>query len=178
MSHIDEGALHAYLDGALDEYPPAEAKGVREHLEACAECALRLEDERRVRSAAATILGHASPRVEAPSFEELKAYVKATRPAVGRVSVRLYRMGWAASVVLALGVGWLARGGELDRALGPGGLPGAAPLVVTDLEAGARSAPAGVALPQSSEELAAAASTATTASAPAPGAERGVGGGR
>ena len=26
MSHVDEGALHAYLDGALDEYPPAEAR--------------------------------------------------------------------------------------------------------------------------------------------------------
>ena len=33
MSHVDDGALHAYLDGALEEYPIAEARRVREHLE-------------------------------------------------------------------------------------------------------------------------------------------------
>ena len=42
MSHIDEGALHAYLDGALDSYPAAEATRIREHLESCAACAARL----------------------------------------------------------------------------------------------------------------------------------------
>ena len=174
MSHIDEGALHAYLDGALDEYPAAEAKQVREHLEACAECALRLEDERHVRSAAATILGHAAPRVEAPSFEELKAYVKATRPVVGRVSVRLHRMGWAASVVLALGIGWLARGGELDRALEPGGLTGAEELEAIDPNAGAPSAPAADMLQEPAIELDATAATAlgTTDAEPVPVAGR------
>ena len=46
MSHVDEGALHAYLDGALDEYPAAEGRRVREHLDLCPECAERLEVER------------------------------------------------------------------------------------------------------------------------------------
>jgi hypothetical protein len=119
MSHVDEGALHAYLDGALDEYPPAEARGVREHLKDCAECAERLEEERRIRQDASAILGLATPDVDVPSFEELKAYVQATRPTVGRPTLRLYRLGWAASVILALGVGWMARGGLLDEAMGP-----------------------------------------------------------
>lgn len=110
MWHVDDGALHAYLDGALEEYPAAEARRVREHLDACAECRDRLDDERRVREAAASILGFTAPRVEAPTFEDLRAYVRAHGSRPGR-SVRLNRLGWAASVVLALGAGWVLRGG-------------------------------------------------------------------
>ncbi|MEX2048394.1 MAG: hypothetical protein WEB90_02335 [Gemmatimonadota bacterium] len=120
MWHIDEGALHAYLDGALDEYPAAEARRVREHLDACAECADRLAAERRTRERADEILALAAPRVEAPSFEDLRAYVRRNQPVTTRVSVRLYRMGWAASVALALGTGWMLRGGALDPVLSPG----------------------------------------------------------
>jgi hypothetical protein len=116
MSHVDEGALHAYLDGALDEYPEAEANHVRDHLETCQHCAIRLEAQRRVRQDANAILGLAVPHVEVPSFEELRAYVKATRPMPTRASVRLYRFGWAASVVLAIGAGWLVRDGQLANA--------------------------------------------------------------
>jgi len=117
MSHVDEGALHAYLDGALDEYPAAEARRVREHVETCAVCAERLADERRVRDDARAILDLAAPKVAIPTFEELRAYVRAgesKRAAAGR----LYKMGWAASVVLALGTGWLLRGGPIDPATG------------------------------------------------------------
>lgn len=114
MSHVDEGALHAYLDGALDEYPAHEARRVREHLELCAECATRLETERLLRQDASEILGLAIPNVEAPSFEELRAYVKATRPATSPKALRLYRLGWAASIMVALGVGWMVRDGQLE----------------------------------------------------------------
>jgi hypothetical protein len=112
MSHVDEGALHAYLDGALDEYPAAEAIRIREHVETCAVCADALAAERKVREEAHAILGLAAPRVETPTFEELRAYVRASRPGRTVISVRLYRLGWAASVVLALGTGWLLRGGR------------------------------------------------------------------
>ncbi|MGE0158746.1 MAG: hypothetical protein AB7T31_04990 [Gemmatimonadales bacterium] len=113
MSHVDEGALHAYLDGALDEYPAAEARRVREHVETCAVCTERLAEERRIRDEARGILDLAAPRVEVPTFEELRAYVRAgqsQRRALGR----LHKMGWAASVVLALGTGWFLRGGRVD----------------------------------------------------------------
>ena len=119
MSHVDEGALHAYLDGALDEFPAGEAKRVREHLESCAECAVRLEEERRIRQDAEAMLTLATPSVDIPSFEDLRAYVKATRPAPSRATVRMYRMGWAASVVLALGAGWMVRGGQLQPVSAP-----------------------------------------------------------
>jgi hypothetical protein len=113
MSHVDEGALHAYLDGALDEYPAAEARRVREHVETCAVCADRLAEERRVREEARSILDLAAPKVDVPTFEELRAYVRAgqsRRMAFGR----LYKMGWAASVALALGTGWMIRGSGID----------------------------------------------------------------
>lgn len=113
MSHVDEGALHAYLDGALDEYPAAEAQHVRDHLEVCEACRERLEVERAVRDEAASILGLAAPEVEVPTFEELRAYVRANPPRRSPVSVRLYRLGWAASLVLAVGTGWLLRGRQV-----------------------------------------------------------------
>ena len=116
MSHVDEGALHAYLDGALDEYPVAEARRIREHLDVCATCAERLEVERGLRSDAHAMLGMAAPVVDLPSFEELRAYVERTRPAPSRTSVRITRLSWAASVMLALGVGWTLRGGRMEPA--------------------------------------------------------------
>jgi hypothetical protein len=116
MSHVDEGALHAYLDGALDEYPAAEAERVRDHLARCPECADRLEWERRVREHATAILGLAVPEVTVPSLEELRAYVRSMPPSRTWASVRLYRLGWAASVVLAVGAGWMLRGGGVPTA--------------------------------------------------------------
>ena len=113
MSHVDEGALHAYLDGALDEYPAAEARRIREHVETCAVCAEALSAERLVRDEAHAILGLATPAVEVPTFEELRAYVNASRPSRTTAMGGLYRMGWAASVVLALGTGYLLRGGDV-----------------------------------------------------------------
>jgi hypothetical protein len=113
MSHIDKGALHAHLDGALDEYSAAEAARIRDHLDTCGACSELLAVERAVRSDASRILGYASPEVDLPTLEELRAYVKTTRPAPRPAAVRMYRMGWAASVVLALGAGWMVRDGQV-----------------------------------------------------------------
>lgn len=140
MSHVDEGALHAYLDGALDEYPAAEADRIRSHLDACAECAGRLEEERRVRGDAHAILALASPEVEPPGFEELKAYVERTRPVRSPASARLWRLGWAASVVLALGTGWLVRGQTAQRGLMTSPPPATEEFAESDRTAGAAKA--------------------------------------
>lgn len=111
MSHVDKGALHAYLDGALDEYPAGEARRVREHLDACAECAQVLEEERLLREDTRELLAMASPSVEAPPLEELRSLAR-SGGGLGEVRPRLklYRFSWAASVVLALGVGWMLGG--------------------------------------------------------------------
>lgn len=105
MSHVDEGALHAYLDGALDEYPAADADRVREHLEVCGTCRDRLEEERTIRDQAASILGVAAPRVDVPTLEELRSFVRARTKERSPTPSRLYRLGWAASIVVALGIG-------------------------------------------------------------------------
>src|SRR5690606_5297442 len=69
MSHVDEGALHAYLDGALDEYPVAEARRIRAHLECCGPCIGRLEEERSVRERASAVLSAADAPVVMPPLE-------------------------------------------------------------------------------------------------------------
>ncbi|MEQ9400255.1 MAG: zf-HC2 domain-containing protein [Longimicrobiales bacterium] len=117
MSHVDEGALHAYLDGALDAYPASEAAFVREHLEHCAACAARLDEARALRDRAASVLSLVEPgAVDMPPLEELRRRAAAGAGSVarpGRIG-RMRRMAWAASVVLALGTGWVLR----DRAPG------------------------------------------------------------
>lgn len=160
MWHVDDGALHAYLDGALDEYPAAEASRVREHLEACAECAGRLAQERRVRDEAHDILGLAAPDVAVPTLEELRAYVRAQAPERTITSVRLYRLSWAASVVLALGTGWLLRGGV------PPTVTASQAAFDAESPSAARDAAEGRAQPAASSELDASARESTSEALP------------
>ncbi|MFQ5809717.1 MAG: anti-sigma factor family protein [Armatimonadota bacterium] len=119
MEHIPEGVLHAYLDGQLAGAEAAGApEGGRErqeievHLAECAECRGRLEEVRRVRDRADSILSASGPvEVSPPPFEEIlaRSRVQATRRRVFRLN-RVTALGWAATIVLAVGVGWIARG--------------------------------------------------------------------
>jgi hypothetical protein len=114
MSHISKGALHAYLDGALDEYPSNEAEAIRQHLDACIECAARLDVERGIRDDASAILAGTAPLIEMPPLEELRAMAAALDAPRKSGPSRLYRMGWAASIVLAVGGGWMLRDGQVQ----------------------------------------------------------------
>src|SRR5439155_15691994 len=51
MSHVDEGTLHAYLDGEL---PSSERVALEAHLAQCATCRAGLEEERALRARAST----------------------------------------------------------------------------------------------------------------------------
>ncbi len=114
MSHVDEGALHAYLDGALDALPASEAARIRQHLASCGTCARRLEEERALREEASSILAGADPGVGAmPPLEELRQRA-AARTRVGS-GFRLRQLTWAASLVVAVGTGWLLRGSRDPR---------------------------------------------------------------
>ena len=98
MSHVDDGTLHAYLDGELS---PVEARGVEAHVAQCPGCRGRLEEERALIARADELLGRAAPPDRAvPPF----------RPGDLEPPVRLWwrvrlPLAWAATVLLALGVG-------------------------------------------------------------------------
>jgi len=108
MSHVDEGTLHAYLDGEL---PTGEARDLEAHVAQCRECRVRLDEERALIARADELLGLAAPPDRAiPPF----------RPGDREPPVRLWwrvrlPLAWAATVVLALGAGLYLGSGVLPR---------------------------------------------------------------
>jgi hypothetical protein len=98
MSHVDDGMLHAYLDGEL---APAEAQGVDAHLAQCPDCRRRLDEERALIARADELLAMAAPPERAGP--PLRAG-DVRPPARLWWQVRL-PLAWAATVLLALGIG-------------------------------------------------------------------------
>lgn len=105
MSHVDDGTLHAYLDGELT---PVERARLEAHVAECAACRNRLDEERALIERASGLLGLAQPPERAaPPLHELR------RPSVvWRLRVPV---AWAATVVLALGLGYYAGDRMSDR---------------------------------------------------------------
>ncbi|MEW5930195.1 MAG: zf-HC2 domain-containing protein [Gemmatimonadota bacterium] len=106
MRHVDEGLLHAWLDGERAALEPGAADEVRRHLAGCGECRARLEEARGLRDRAEALLRGGDPagmEVDVPPFEALAARPAPARHGRGRM------LAWAASLALALGAGWLAR---------------------------------------------------------------------
>ena len=101
MSHVDEGTLHAYLDGELS---PDERQAVANHLSQCATCRASLAEERALLERASAVLGAARPLERpAPPFEQVR---RASKPSPWRVRRSI---AWAASIVLAIGLGYSLR---------------------------------------------------------------------
>lgn len=110
MSHVDEGELTAYADGA---YTPGEpdAERIALHLTECVNCRNRLAQAQALGGRAAEILAVAAPASFAvPSFDELRAAAKPQRR-----TMRAIPMTWAASVLLAVGLGWFGRDAMLQQ---------------------------------------------------------------
>ncbi len=101
MSHVDEGTLHAYLDGELSG---AERAQLEAHLAECAPCRDRLAEERGLIERADRLL----------TLAELPAG-HTHRPAPAPVQSQRRRPrfavpgAWAASIALAFLTGWLLR---------------------------------------------------------------------
>ena len=104
MSHVDEGTLHAYLDGEL---PSSERAAVDAHLAQCAPCRGALAEERALLERANALLGSARP-VErpVPPFEQLR---RVSKRSPWRVRMPY---AWAATIVVALGIGYYLRSPE------------------------------------------------------------------
>ena len=115
--HVGEGEMHAYLDGELDAVLGDAACAVREHLVGCPLCRMRLDEEAGLRAAADAVLaGALPPAAPPPPLESLKDRAQGedgpTSSASGGRRTRRRRMAslaWAASVAVALGLGWSVR---------------------------------------------------------------------
>ena len=100
VSHVDEGMLHAYLDGEL---PAPERAALEIHIAQCATCSARLADERSLIERASAVLRAARPSERpAPPLSELTSRRQRGRRIFG---ARL-PFAWAATVLLALGIGY------------------------------------------------------------------------
>jgi hypothetical protein len=99
MSHVDDGALHAYLDG---EVTPAERADIEAHLAGCTACRTRLGEEQALLRRATELLGRAQPPDHAaPPLRTLETRRRPRR--------WLLPLTWAATVVLAVGLGYSLR---------------------------------------------------------------------
>src|SRR5437773_12539734 len=100
MSHVDEGTLHAYLDGEL---PSGDRATLEAHVAQCATCRTALADERALRDRARAVLGRARPLERpTPPLEQIRR-TPPRRPRRARMPV-----AWAAPSVLAPRPGQLA----------------------------------------------------------------------
>ncbi len=111
-AHLSEGELHTYLDGALDLLDDGRQREVRAHLDRCRACRDRLAVESAVRDRAEAILGADDPLagVSLPCLVDLRVVaggvVVGWAGGVGRRRTLAPALGWAATVVLSLGVGY------------------------------------------------------------------------
>ena len=132
MAHVDDGKLNALLDGELND---AEAAAIRSHVATCADCGRRLDQAKRFLEAAADVLGEpepagptaAQPRPSRTAKEVALDLDGVTQksPAIGPSAGEgpagpLFRgrpprrpfdytsVAWAATIALAIGVGFLA----------------------------------------------------------------------
>lgn len=140
MSHLDEGRLHALLDGELEG---AERREVEAHLGSCAECRAALAEAKALFEEADALVA----KVDLPPSTTTQA-----RPVAGgatRRSIPWQRVALAATVTLAVGLGLLAKW-EMPRSRGaaesalasmPDSLAGSRPTAAPAADAVRESAP-------------------------------------
>jgi hypothetical protein len=173
MPHVDEGTVHALLDGALRAEDPARAAAVEAHLQGCPDCRALAGEAAETRAAVGRILDATEPDIR-PDFQEVLVRAGGTLRQEGaddrtsrlRRHARTTRAAaWAATVVLALGTGYLIR----DRLVTD--TPPAATTTARTTTAEARPTPTGDAR-AATETIPEPAAPEPAAEAPAPAAAR------
>lgn len=112
MSHVNEGQIHAYLDRQLEFADQAARERFETHVAECSDCTVLLEEVRAIHTRATGMLGDSQPAVaNMPSFEAVvtRASKGSARWATVKTLNRTRALAWAASIVVAVAVGWLAR---------------------------------------------------------------------
>src|SRR5262245_32348358 len=95
MPHLDEGHIHAMLDGEL---PSADREAAEQHLRACAECQQLLAEARSLFAEADRLV---ETLVPPPASHPVR------KPAPVRSQRQKYQwLAWAATVVIAVGLGY------------------------------------------------------------------------
>ena len=122
MQHLDDALIAEWVDGAIAEDSPRHG-AIAAHVDQCDECRIRVEEERALAGHVRQLLGVATPPDHTPPFEEV-LYRAGSAPK--RAPVRSIPVGWrrlavAATVVVAGGVGWYARGLVMGRSAVPAG---------------------------------------------------------
>ena len=101
MRHIPEDELHAYLDQGLSRTQCVE---IESHLAACPSCQATRDGIAALRDRTTALLSRlAPPRGFAPAFELLRERAAAAADQRRR---RMQVAAWAASLVVAVGLGW------------------------------------------------------------------------
>lgn len=117
--HPDEGTIHAWLDGALDD---ASASDLAAHVAACEACAARVAEARGLIAGASRIVGalDVEPSATAPAWGQSPATPAARPPVSGagsawrRLRVTPARAAIAATVLVAVGVSLTYTRGAVD----------------------------------------------------------------
>jgi len=117
MWHPDEGLLHAYLDGEVgadtaEHRADRTAAEIERHIAGCDSCQALLAEVRLTRERASDILANSGPTdLTMPPFDEIRARSSARSSSRRRILQlnRTRQLAWAATVVLAVAVGWYAR---------------------------------------------------------------------
>ena len=121
MRHIPEDELHAYLDQGLSRSQCVE---IESHLAACPSCQAARDGIAALRDRTTALLAKLAPPHAFPAeFESLR------RRAASQLSARRRRVHiatWAASLAVAVGLGWTAS--FLFRPHGPVAVPAAGPI--------------------------------------------------
>jgi hypothetical protein len=109
MQHLDDALIAEWVDGALPPDSPQYA-AIAAHVEQCDECRARVEEERALAGHVRQLLGVAVPPARIPPFEEVLHRAGTAPPRAAAAGLPWRRLAWAATVVVAGGVGWYARG--------------------------------------------------------------------
>jgi hypothetical protein len=132
MQHLDDALIAEWVDGEVPADSPRHA-AIASHVEQCDECRARVEEERALAGHVRQLLGVAAPPERVPPFEEVLHRAGGTPRGARRAGIPWRRLAWAATVVVAGGVGWYAR--ELTIASGSDAPTTPAPVVMRELAA-------------------------------------------
>ncbi len=100
MNHLDEGTIHAWLDGALDE---AQAAEVSKHAASCAQCGAAVAEARGLIAGASRVLTSLDD-VPSGVLPRLAPAVASAKPPRRSWQAAPWVTGIAAALILAIGV--------------------------------------------------------------------------